>query len=132
METRVTTDAVIIDSGRILLVKRKNEPFKGMWALPGGFLEFNERTEDCAIREAKEETGLDVEIEKLIGVYSAPNRDPRGHTVTVAYLCRLKTEDPKPSAGDDAAKAWWFPLDDLPEVGFDHAKIIEGAKKKLT
>jgi ADP-ribose pyrophosphatase YjhB (NUDIX family) len=85
----IASDTVLIEKGKILLIKRGNEPFKDMWALPGGRLENNETTEECAIREMKEETGLQVKIIKLIGVYSDPKRDPRG-IVSVAYLVKRK------------------------------------------
>jgi len=126
---RVTSDAVIIEEGEILLIKRGIEPFKGMWALPGGHVDYGEMTDAAAVREAKEETDLDVEIIKLIGVYSDPKRDPRGHSVGVAYLCKAKKG--QANAGDDAAETWWFPLKDLPELAFDHAKMVEDAKALL-
>ncbi|MBU4406392.1 MAG: NUDIX hydrolase, partial [Candidatus Altiarchaeota archaeon] len=87
---RLTVDAVILDREKnsIVLVKRGIYPFEGMWALPGGFVEYKETVENATIREAKEETGLDIEIERMVGVYSDPERDPRGHTVAVTFLCR--------------------------------------------
>jgi len=126
---KVTTDAILIDNDKILLIKRGNEPFKGMWALPGGHVEYGERVEEAAVREAKEETGLDIKVIKLTGVYSDPKRDPRGHTVGVAYLCEAKGK--KPRAGDDASEAWWWPLDDLPELAFDHKLIVADAVEQL-
>jgi 8-oxo-dGTP diphosphatase len=128
---RLTTDAVITDGLRVLLVKRGEEPFKGEWALPGGFIEYGEMAEEAVVREVKEETGLDVKASKLIGAYSDPKRDPRGHTVTIAYICEPKAAGKKPLAGGDAAEAWWWPLDGLPKLAFDHAGIIEDAKKFL-
>lgn len=125
----VTADAVIIDNDRILLIKRGIEPFKGMWALPGGHVDYGERVEEAAVREAKEETGLDVKVIKLTGVYSDPNRDPRGHTMGVAYLCEAKGK--KPRAGDDAKEVWWWPLDDLPDLAFDHKLIVADAVEQL-
>jgi 8-oxo-dGTP diphosphatase len=123
MNTKVTTDAIIVENNKILLIKRAIDPFKGKWALPGGHLEYGETTEKCVIREVQEETGLEVGVIKLLGVYSDPGRDPRGHTVTVIYLC--KAEKGEAHAGDDAAETWWFPLDDLPEMAFDHARIVK-------
>ena len=82
----LTADGILIENNRILLIQRKNEPFKGKWALPGGFVEFGEKTEDTVIREFYEETGLKTKIRDLIGVYSDPGRDPRGHTITIAYF----------------------------------------------
>ena len=127
--SKITADAVIIENGKILLIKRKGEPFKGGWALPGGHVEYGERVEDAMVREAKEETGLDVEPDKIVGVYSDPERDPRGHYITIAYLVRIKRG--KTKAGDDAAETWWWPLDDLPEMAFDHGNIIQDAKNVL-
>jgi len=126
---RVTVDAVVIENNEILLIKRGIEPFKGKWALPGGHVDYGETVEDAVIREAKEETGLDIVPQMLIGVYSDPERDPRGHAVGMAFLCKAKKGQAK--AGDDAAETWWFPLDDLPELAFDHAKMVKDAKKLL-
>jgi 8-oxo-dGTP diphosphatase len=124
----LTVDAVIIYKRKILLVRRKNSPFKDIFALPGGFVEIGETVEKAAIREAKEETGLDIEIIKLIGVYSDPKRDPRGHTVSVCYLAKgsgnLK-------AGSDAKETGLFGLNEIPELAFDHNKIIEDAKSDI-
>ncbi|RLI30286.1 NUDIX hydrolase, partial [Candidatus Bathyarchaeota archaeon] len=84
---RIAVDVVIVrKDGSIVLIKRKNEPFKDHWAIPGGFVEYGERVEEAAIREAKEETGLEIRIKKLVGVYSDPNRDPRGHVISITYL----------------------------------------------
>jgi 8-oxo-dGTP diphosphatase len=95
----------------------------------GGHVDYGERVEKAVMREAKEETGLDVKVVKLTGVYSDPKRDPRGHTVGVAYLCEAKGK--KPKAGDDASEAWWWPLDDLPELAFDHKVIVGDAVRQL-
>jgi 8-oxo-dGTP diphosphatase len=122
------TDAMIVRDGRIVLIRRKNEPFKGKWALPGGFAEADETAEQCCAREALEETGLSVRVKKLIGVFSGPDRDPRG-TVAAAYLCEAVGGELK--GGDDAKEAKWFPLKELPELGFDHEKIIEEGKKLI-
>ena len=83
---KLTADGAIIKEGKILLIERKNEPFKGKWALPGGFVEYGEKVEDAVVREVSEETGLDTKIIDIVGVYSDPTRDPRGHIVTVVYL----------------------------------------------
>lgn len=122
----LTADAIIVKDKKILLVKRKNNPFKGMWALPGGFVNYGERVEDAVKREAKEETNLDVEDTKLIGVYSAPDRDPRGHTVTIAYSC--ETSNSQAKAADDAEEVKWWDLGELPEIAFDHALIVQDYK----
>ena len=123
---RVTVDAVIIKNNSIILIRRKNEPFKNFWALPGGFVEYNETVEHAVIREAREETGLDVKVVKLIGVYSEPGRDPRGHTVSVVFLCSVVGGDLK--ADTDAEDAREFNINSLPdELAFDHGKILRDA-----
>jgi len=118
----LTVDGAIFKDKKILLIKRKNEPFKGKWALPGGFVEYGEIVEDAVIREIFEETGLKTKIEKILGVYSDPNRDPRGHTVSIVYY--LKVLDGKLKGSDDAADAKYFKLNSLPELSFDHEHII--------
>ena len=125
----LTVDGVLIEDGRILLIRRGRGPFKGKWALPGGFVEYGERVEDAVIREFREETGLDAEIIWLLGVYSDPNRDPRGHTVSIVYL--LKRKGGKMRGGDDASDARFFSLDDLPEMAFDHEKIVRDAVERI-
>ena len=125
----VTADCVVItkeDCPKVLLIERGDEPFKGCWAFPGGFLNMNETTEQCAIRELKEETGLEVDKVKEIGTYSKVDRDPRGRTITVAYLAVV--DAPLEVMGlDDAAKAQWFSIDALPELAFDHDEIMKDA-----
>lgn len=119
-----TTDIVFYVPERgVLLIERKNPPYG--WALPGGFIDYGESAEDAAVREAKEETGLDVRIRDLLGVYSEPDRDPRQHTLSVVYV--VEADDVSAlQAGDDAGKAEFFPLDQLPQpVAFDHIKILE-------
>ena len=120
---KVTVDGVIITNGKILLVKRRNSPFKHKWALPGGFVEYGETTEAAVLREILEETGLKTKIKNLRGVYSDPNRDPRGHTVSVVYsMEKIKGELKQ---GDDAIDAKFFELGNLPCLAFDHYKIIK-------
>ncbi|MBP1911130.1 NUDIX domain-containing protein [Thermococcus stetteri] len=122
----LTVDAVIVYNNGVVLIKRKNEPFKDHYALPGGFVEYGETVEEALLREAKEETGLDVRPVKLVGVYSKPDRDPRGHTVTVAFLCIGEGE---PKAGDDAKEVFVFPIEEalkLP-LAFDHEEILRDA-----
>ncbi len=126
---RLTTDGAIIKNGKILLVKRKNEPFKGKWALPGGFVEYGEKVEDAVIREVKEETGLVTKIKEFVGIYSDPNRDPRGHTVTIVFL--LEIIDGKPNAADDADEVKFFNLNKLPDLSFDHDIIIEDVVRRI-
>ena len=122
----LTADIFIFDDAlNFILIKRKNDPFKGHWALPGGFVDYGESVENAAVREALEETSIDVELIDLVGVYSEPGRDPRGHTVTVAYTARGDLS--KMNACDDAAEIGIFTPKNLDEIelAFDHAKIIK-------
>lgn len=126
----VTADCVVMtkeEVPKVLLIQRGAAPFKGAWAFPGGFMNMDETTEQCAIRELEEETGLKVTKVHQIGAYSKVDRDPRGRTITVAYLAIIDTpEDVK--GQDDAAKAEWFPITDLPKLAFDHYDIMKDAK----
>ena len=128
----VTADSIVITKEvepKVLLIERGDEPFKGCWAFPGGFMDMDETTEQCAIRELEEETGLKVSKVYQIGAYSKVDRDPRGRTITVAYLTIIdKPMDVK--GQDDAAKAQWFLLSALPELAFDHDEIMHDAIKK--
>ena len=124
----ITVDGLIIINNRILLVNRKNQPYKDNWALPGGFVEYNETCEDAVKREIFEETGLKTTIKNLFGVYSDPKRDPRGHTISVVFL--LNVENKKVKSGDDAKDAKFFNLDKLPKLGFDHEKIIKDFRRE--
>jgi len=119
---KLTVDALIVEGSQVVLIRRINPPFQGMWALPGGFVDYGEKVEQACVREALEETCLEVEIKQLIGVYSDPGRDPRHHSVGVVYLCE-KTGG-KLKGSDDASEARWFPFDDLPKLAFDHGKIL--------
>ncbi len=116
---RLTVDLILRCRGGLVLVERGHEPFG--WALPGGFVEWGETLEEAAAREAKEETDLDVRIVRQLHAYSDPARDPRGHTVTVAFLADA---DGDPKGGDDARTARIFPVDALPDLVFDHAEIV--------
>jgi 8-oxo-dGTP diphosphatase len=125
---KLTTDGAILEDNKILLIKRKNEPFKGKWALPGGFIEYGEKVEDAVVREVFEETGIKTAIKDLIGIYSDPKRDPRGHVITVVYLLNMKGGVLK--AEDDAADAKFFNINDLPELAYDHNIIIEDVLRR--
>ncbi len=123
----LTVDCVIFHGESVVLVKRANEPFKGQYALPGGFVEIGETVEQACARETLEETGLRVENLRLIGVYSQPDRDPRGHTVTTAFMAQADLSQMK--AGSDAAQvelvANWCDA----RIAFDHKEIIADAAK---
>lgn len=114
----------------ILLIERKAPPYKGFWALPGGFLDMTETLEECARRELYEETGLtDIMLEQ-VHTFSGLDRDPRGRTVSVLFYGIAYDESIRPIAGDDAQKAQWFPLTDLPHLAFDHQLVIDTLLKK--
>ena len=125
----VTADCVVItreSEPKVLLIQRGFDPYKGCWAFPGGFMNMDETTEQCAIRELEEETGLRISDVHQIGAYSKVDRDPRGRTITVAYLAII--DNPITVTGqDDAAKAEWWPLSDLPPLAFDHDEIVRDA-----
>ena len=125
----VTADCVIITreaEPQVLLIQRGNPPFKGTWAFPGGFMNMDETTEQCAIRELEEETGLQVTDIHQVGAYSKVDRDPRGRTITVAYLAIIDVPE-EVTGQDDAAKAKWLPIDALPPLAFDHEDIMRDA-----
>ncbi len=121
----IMVDVVVpSEEGHVLLIRRGTDPYEGYWALPGGFVEVGETLEAAAVREAEEETGLKVEIERLVGVYSDPNRDPRGHNVSCAFLARAG--EGELSAATDAAEASFLDPSEV-ELAFDHDKIIADA-----
>ena len=120
----LTVDIIIKKDNGYVFVKRRNEPFKDYWALPGGIVEYGETVEEAALREAKEETGLDVNLLQLIGIHSDPSRDPRGHYITVVYIAEAAFGELK--AATDAKEAKVFHKS--PEkLAFDHEKIFESA-----
>lgn len=128
----ITTDCVVFykassEKLKILLVERKNEPFKNDWALPGGFLEDEEPLEEGAKRELKEETGLQIFEVYQLKAFGNPGRDPRGRTISIAFWGEVFSEE-KVEGSDDAKDAKWFDLENLPELAFDHKQIIEFAK----
>lgn len=128
-EIKVTVDAVIFAERagvkHLLLVQRKNPPFQDEWALPGGFVEIDEDLESAARRELKEETGIDADRLKQIGAFGKPGRDPRGRTVSVAYVGQVAFQSA--TAASDAKVVNWHPLDDLPTLAFDHDEIVAQA-----
>tara|TARA_Y100000766_G_scaffold284995_1_gene305791 strand:- start:912 stop:1328 length:417 start_codon:yes stop_codon:yes gene_type:complete len=118
----LAVDAIVINDDKILLIRRGKEPWKGMLAFPGGFVEQGEDPEVAVIRELKEECGLDGVVEKLVCVKGDPNRDPRGHVVSIAYLVSAQGI---PLAGDDAADAAWYDLSEIKELAGDHMSMLE-------
>jgi len=121
----LTVDAVIVKDGKIVLIKRKEKPFQGQYALPGGFVEYGETVEAALRREVLEETGLAVDVSSLVGIYSDPHRDPRGHVVTAAFAAIIVNG--VLASGSDAAEATFWEITNLPPLAFDHAKIIQDA-----
>ena len=124
-----TSSMIVEKDNSVYLVLRKHDPYKGMWALPGGFLNCDrENLEQTAVRELKEETALDTKLEdlELLCVNSSPNRDPRGHVIDHVYI--VKEYSGIPNAGDDAAKLRLFSLNNLPQLAFDHGQVLEKYK----
>jgi len=115
----------------LLLIRRKHDPFAGKWALPGGFMDMDETLEEAAARELKEETGLEGLPLEQLKAYSALHRDPRHRTVSVAFT-GVMTGNRPPKAGDDAREAAWFPVDSLPDLAFDHDRIIADGLLKIS
>lgn len=127
-QPRIAVDCVVFDrKNRLLLIKRKSPPFEGKYALPGGFVEYGETTEVAAARELLEETGLIAEDMQLIGVYSRPDRDPRGHVICIAYLASVNSTDTK--AGDDASSTEFVEDWKSLRLAFDHNEVLSDALK---
>jgi len=124
----LAVDAVILFGKGIVLIKRQNPPYQGCYALPGGFVEAGEGGEEAVLREAREETGLEIELLGLVGAYSDPGRDPRGHVVSLCYLARDAGEL---RSGSDARSAEVFSLQALPAIAFDHRQMIGDALRLL-
>ncbi len=121
----VCVDVILIsESNKVLLIQRKNEPFADFWAFPGGFVDENEDLLDAAIRELEEETGVRNDDLLQLRAYGTPGRDPRGHVISVVF-CGISSQKNEIKAADDAKDAKWFPIDDLPELAFDHEKIMQ-------
>jgi 8-oxo-dGTP diphosphatase len=133
----VTVDAVVFtktdDKTKVLLINRGKEPFKGKWALPGGFIDMDEELEDAVVRELEEETGLTgVRLEQM-RTFGTVGRDPRGRQITIVFMGIVTEEQTKIKAGDDAAQAQWFDIEKLPDdIAFDHNEVVRFAIKKLT
>lgn len=131
----LTVDVVVFlmlqgQAAKILLIRRGNEPFKNMWALPGGFVDMDEGLKDAAGRELEEETGLkDVPLKQMYA-FDALDRDPRGRNISVVFYAIL-TQEAEIAGGDDAAEAVWWPVNAMPQLGFDHDEVIEMAKEKI-
>ena len=129
----VTTDCVIFGFDgsklKVLLIERGIEPFKGKWAFPGGFLKMDESAEEGALRELREETGLTGAYIRQFHAFTAPDRDPRERVITIAYYALVRLQDVR--GGDDAAKAQWFSLDEVPALAFDHDQILRMAERSL-
>ncbi len=131
----LTTDIAVftLREGRlcVLLIERAEEPYAGAWALPGGFLRMDETLDACARRELLEETGVEASVLFPFANYSEPDRDPRERVISAAYLALMPFDQMSPRADSDAAAVRWAHLDDLPQLAFDHADIVDGAQKAL-
>jgi 8-oxo-dGTP diphosphatase len=119
-------DGIVISDNKILMIKRKKDPFAGTYTLPGGNVDFGETTRDAIVREIKEETGIETKVIATLGMYDDPKRDPRGHYVSMVYICAMAggKEQIKP---DEVEEIKWVPIDDLGKytIGFDHLKMIK-------
>lgn len=125
---RLTVDAAVVRDGRVLLVRRGKPPFEGSWALPGGFVENGETLEEAVLRELEEETGIAGTVVGIAGAYSRPDRDPRGHTISVVYA--IEPGEGEPRGGDDAAEAAWHDLGSPPPLAFDHDEILSDLRER--
>jgi len=136
----LVADSIVVtkeEHPRTLLIKRKNEPWAGLWALPGGFVEINETLAQAAVRELREETSLCVDVAdmKQVGAWGDPGRDPRGWVVGIAYVCSIEPtiSDCTVKAGDDAADARWYPIDDIPfPLACDHREMLKASFHMLS
>jgi 8-oxo-dGTP diphosphatase len=124
-----TVDIIIEKNNKVVLIKRKNEPFRNMLAIPGGFVEYGETVEHAAVREAKEETGLKIKLIEILGVYSIPTRDPRKHTLGTEFIAKPLSK--KLKASTDAKEAKWYSLNEIKskKLSFDHAQVIKDYMK---
>ncbi|MEK6482161.1 NUDIX hydrolase [Catalinimonas sp. 4WD22] len=132
-DIKVTVDAVVFayqgDDLQVLLIQRKNDPFQGQWALPGGFVEDDEDLDTAAARELEEETGIHANHIFQFYTFGKPDRDPRGRAVSVSYYTEVDKSAVNPQAATDAAETRWFSMDKLPDLAFDHADILAKAKE---
>lgn len=126
-----TIDVIVTDGLRVILIKRAREPYKGSWVFPGGFVDYGETIEDAAVRETLEETGVEIVLDSILGVYSAPDRDPRGHQVNTVFIAQVLRGEPQ--GGDDAEEAAWFGINEIKEedLAFDHGLIFSDFKRWL-
>jgi 8-oxo-dGTP diphosphatase len=130
----VTVDVVVVSrerKPRVLLIRRKNEPFAGKWALPGGFVDMDETLEAAARRELQEETSIQTDKLEQLHTFGDPGRDPRGRTISVVFLARVDPQTVQPQAADDAREVGWHPLTELPPLAFDHDRILELVRQRL-
>jgi 8-oxo-dGTP diphosphatase len=131
----LTVDCVVFGRDgmdlHVLLIRRASPPFEGRWALPGGYLELDETLEQAARRELREETGLELERLEQLRAFDAIDRDPRERVISVAHLAEVELAKHQPRGGDDASEAAWFPLAGLPDLAFDHARIIACARERV-
>jgi 8-oxo-dGTP diphosphatase len=127
----LSVDVIVTDGERVVLIKRGRDPFKGSWAIPGGFVEYRETVENAAIRELSEETGLYAELVDILGVYSSPDRDPRGHTISTVFIAQYSKGEPR--GADDADEASWFKISEVKpdNLAFDHGLILSDFKRYL-
>ena len=129
----VTADCIVFnkedDKIFVILIQRKNEPYKDCWAFPGGFINIDESAEAAAIRELKEETGLEISTVEQLKAYSNPARDPRERVITIAFIAESKIKEVK--GGDDAQDARWFDISNLPPLAFDHEQILKDALERI-
>jgi 8-oxo-dGTP diphosphatase len=123
-------DGIILNKDyEILLIKRGRDPFKGEYAIPGGFIDWNETAKEAVVREIKEETNLEVEVVDFLNYYDSIKRDKKRRTISLVFICRITGDINNVKAGDDAAEHGWFKVDNLPELAFDHEKIINDFKE---
>ena len=129
----VTADCIVFNKEDekifVLLIQRKNDPYKDCWAFPGGFVNIDESAEDAAIRELKEETGLEISTVEQLKAYSNPDRDPRERVITIAFIAESQIK--KVKGGDDAKEARWFDTSQLPSLAFDHKEILQDALDRI-